>query len=571
VEESVKVSDPSGGRGAGTLRALFAIALLLLVLEPGRIPLFEPDEGRYSEIPREMLATGDWVVPRLNGALYFEKPPLHYWAVATSFRLFGQSENSARLPVKAASVGMAVAAMLFARRRWGARVGFLAGLVTACSALVFAMARITVIDPGLSLAMTLAAFSFVAFFEAEEENDRRRSFRALLGLHVAAAAAVMLKGLIGLVLPGGAIVVWIALTGRWRLVPKLFSPVPLLVFLSLTVPWHVLVARREPSFLNFYFVHEHFDRFLKSEHRRGGHPLYFGAVLLGGFLPWTAFLGRLRETWPGLRLEAWKRRGPEGFLWVWSILVFLFFSASKSKLIPYVEPIWPALAVLLALGIERAAARGASFRGERWATGALLGLLAAAGLVYGFGAGYAARFGVVGPASLAVAALATGSLLQILLAEGLVPGVGRSPREAAAPLAASWLAFFLGAVLALPGVARNITPWPVAEAVLREKGPGDLLLQRGHYLQAVPFYAKALTPVSRLGWHELNFGQSQAPLSPLFPSDEAFAALWNGPQRVLVVTHRDQLKDFGQPPLAARKAVLLAVSPNGKHALLANR
>ena len=553
------------------LRVLFAFALLLLVVEPWRVPLFEPDEGRYSEIPREMLATGDWVVPRLNGALYFEKPPLHYWAVALSFKLLGTTEVAARLPVKVASVGMAVLALLFARRRWGPRVGYLAGLITGSSVLVVALARITIIDPLLSLALTGAVFSFVSFFEASQKRDDRGARRALFLLHLSAAAAVMLKGLIGLVLPGGAIVLWIALSGRWRLLPRLFSPWPLLLFLALTVPWHVLVARREPSFLHFYFVHEHLERFLKSEHRRGGSPLYFVGVLLGGFLPWTAFLGRLRETWPGIRLAAWRDRPVEAFLWLWSILVFVFFSLSQSKLITYVEPIWPAMAVLLALGIERAREKGAGFRGDRWVSGVLLALLAGAALVYGFGAGYGARFGVSGPAVVAASVLAAGALWQIALAEGLAGGTRRWRREPAVPLAATWLLFVAALVVALPGVARHVTPWPLVEAVLREKGPGDLLVQRGHYLQAVPFYARTLTPVAHLGWHELNFGQSQAPGSPLFPSDEEFAALWNGPGRVLAVVHRDLLKDFGEPPLSARKAVILAVAPNGKHALLANR
>lgn len=565
-------ASPSSDRRRGlALRVLFALSLLVLVAEPWRVPLFEPDEGRYSEIPREMLATGDWIVPRLDGALYFEKPPLHYWSVALSFKLLGATEAAARLPVKVASVGMAVLALLFARRRWGPRVGYLAGLITATSVLVVALARITTIDPSLSLALTGTVFSFVSFFEAEGRRDHRSARRALYLLHLSAAAAVMLKGLIGLVLPGGAIVIWIALTGRWKLLPRLFSPLPLLLFLALTVPWHVLVAQREPSFLRFYFVHEHLDRFLKSEHRRGGSPFYFVGVLLGGFLPWTAFLGRLRWTWPGLRLQAWRDRPVEAFLWIWSILVFVFFSLSKSKLITYIEPIWPAMSVLLALGIERAREKGADFRASRWGTGILLGLLSAAALAYGFGAGYGSRFGVSAQAAVAAAVLAAGALWQIALAQKLIGQARRWRREPAVPLAAAWLLFVATLVAALPGVARHVTPWPLVEVLLREKGPDDLLLQRGHYLQAVPFYARTLTPVSHLGWHELNFGQSQAPNSPLFPSDEQFAALWNGPKRVLAVVHRDLLKDFSAPPLSGRKAVVLALSPSGKHALLANR
>lgn len=561
----------TGRRAPPSLKALFAMALLLLVVEPGRVPLFEPDEGRYSEIPREMLATGDWVVPRLNGVLYFEKPPLHYWSVAISFLILGQSEFAARVPVKLASAGLAFVAFLFARRRWGERTGYLAGLATSTSALVVSLARITLIDPGFSLALAGAAFSFAAFAEGETAGDRRGAQRALFGLHLSCAAAVMLKGLAGIVLPGGAIVIWIALMGRWRLVPRLLSPLPLLLFLALTVPWHVLVARREPDFLNFYFVHEHFDRFAKADHRRSGSPLYFVAVLLGGFLPWTAFFGRLSESWPGRRLSEWRSRPTEAFLWTWSILVLLFFSASKSKLIPYLEPIWPAMAVLLAIGMERAREKGASFRADRWILGVLLGLFAAFGMAYAFGAGYAPRFGITAGASLVLLALAGESVLSILLAQGLLGrgGAGNSPL--ALSVAGPWLLFLAGAVAVLPGVARSITPWPLVSRLLATMGPDDLLVQRGHYLQAVPFYSKRITPVFRLGWNELNFGAARTKDPTLFPSDGEFARLWNGPGRVLAVVHRDWIRSWGDPALGLTTPIVLGKAANEKHYLLANR
>jgi 4-amino-4-deoxy-L-arabinose transferase-like glycosyltransferase len=554
------------------LKGLFLLALVLLVFEPGRVPLFEPDEGRYSEIPREMIATGDWVVPHLNGVLYFEKPPLHYWAVAASFSLFGETEFAARVPVKLASVGLALLAFLFARKRWGETVGLLAGLITATSALVVAMARITIIDPGFSLALSAAVFAFAAYAEADAAGDRRAGRRALYGLHVACAAAVMLKGLAGIVLPGGAIVVWVLLTGRWRVLPKLFSPLPLLAFLALTVPWHVAVARREPDFLAFYFVHEHFQRFATSEARRPGQPLYFVGVLLGGFLPWTPFLGRLAGAWPGRRLAEWRSRPTEAFLWSWSILVFLFFSASKSKLIPYVEPIWPAVAVLLAIGIERARERGATFRFERWALGVLLALMAGLGTAFAWGGGTAERLGIGPGAAVGIAALAAGALLAILQAQGFAGG-GR-PRTAGAfalPVAGPWLLLLASALALLPGVARSVTPWPLVQKLEETLKPDDLLVQRGHYLQAATFYTRRITPVFRLGWHELNFGAERTKDPTLFPSDAEFTRLWNGPKRVVAIVHRDWIRSWADPSLGLTPPLLLAKTPSEKHFLLANR
>jgi 4-amino-4-deoxy-L-arabinose transferase-like glycosyltransferase len=528
------------------------------------VPLFEPDEGRYGEIPREMLATGDWITPRLNGVLYFEKPPLYYWSVAASMSVLGPTELAVRLPGKLSAAGMVLLAAAFARRRYGARTGLLAGLVLASSLLVVALARIAIIDPMLSLAMSGAAFAFSGFAEADGDGDRNRARRALYGFHVACAAAVLLKGLIGVVLPGGAIVFWTVWTGRWRTLARVFSPGPLLVFLALAVPWHAAMARRHPDFLQFYFVHEHFDRFAKTEHKRTGPLVYFVPVLLAGFLPWTAFLGRWKETWPGLSRAAWRARATEGFLWIFSGLVFAFFSVSRSKLIPYVLPIWPALAVLLALGIERARARGASFRGERIATGVLFGALLSAGAAYGFGAGYLQRFGAQAAGACALLALFGGFVLNV--SPRLTPRA-----EAASLVAGPWLAFVAFLLAVLPGAARWVTPWPAVQPALAALDGDAVLVQRGHYLEVLPFYAARTTPVAALGWSELDFGRSHPGSELLFPSDEAFAALWNGPRKVVAMVHRDHLAGFAKPPLSATPAGVLGLENNAKHVVLTNR
>ena len=550
--------------GERTLLVLLLLATFLLVLEPGRVPLFEPDEGRYGEIPREMLATGDWITPRLNGVLYFEKPPLYYWSVAASMAVLGPTELAVRLPGKLSAAGMVLLAAAFARRRYGVRTGLLAGLVLASSLLVVALARIAIIDPMLSLALSGAAFAFAAFAEGDAEGDGPRARRALYGFHVACAASVLLKGLIGVVLPGGAIVFWAVWTGRWRTLARVFAPGPLVVFLLLAVPWHVAMARRHTDFLQFYFVHEHFERFATTEHKREGPFVYFVPVLLAGFLPWTAFLGRWKETWPGFSRAACRARATEGFLWMFSGLVFAFFSVSRSKLIPYVLPIWPALAVLLALGIERARARGASFRAERVATAALFGALLAGGAAYGFGSGFLARFGAAAAGGCALAALLAGFALNV------------SPRltgraDAAPLVAAPWLAFTAFLLAVLPGAARWVTPWPVVEPALSALGGDAVLVQRGHYLEVLPFYAARTTPVSALGWSELDFGRSHAGTEATFPSDEAFAALWNGPRKVVAMVHRDHLAGFAKPPLSTTPAGILGRESNGKHVALTNR
>ncbi len=550
-----------------TLLLLLLLAILLLVLEPGAVPLFEPDEGRYAEIPREMLATRDFLTPRLNGVLYFEKPPLYYWTVAALIALLGPTELAVRLPGKLAAVSMVLLAVAFARRRWGTRTGLLAGLILATSILLVALARIALIDPMLSASLAAATFAFTAFAEADAAGESRRARRALYVFHAACAAAVLLKGLVGVVLPGGAIVLWTLVTGQWRTLRRVFSPGPLVLFAILAVPWHVAMAFRHSDFLQFYFVHEHFQRFATTEHRRAGPPAYFIPVLLAGFLPWTGFFGRFREAWPGFSISGWRTRATEGFLWIWSILVFAFFSASGSKLIPYVLPIWPALSVLLALGIERARQRGAEFRADRRITAAFFGLLFAGAAAFGWGAGFLDRFGKGRTGLLALVALLGGFVLNV------------SPRffgarkggDPVLAVAAPWLAFVAGLLVVLPGAARVITPWPIVSRAREILRADDLLLQKGHYLEVLPFYLGRLTPIATLGWSELDFGRSHPGTKALFPTDEDFAADWNGSRRVLVVAHRDQLAGFGRPPLSGTPPEVLAREANGKHWLLSNR
>ncbi len=167
-------AEPLPAASRVLLWALLAASVALLVLETGHTPFFEPDEARYAEIPREMLASGDVVAPHLDGFRYYEKPPLHYWAVAASMSLFGETEVAARLPVKLSAAGMVLATVLFARRRWGERVALLGGLIVSTSILVVSLARLNIIDPPLSLALSTAAFAFASFQEHERSGHRAR-------------------------------------------------------------------------------------------------------------------------------------------------------------------------------------------------------------------------------------------------------------------------------------------------------------------------------------------------------------------------------------------------------------
>jgi 4-amino-4-deoxy-L-arabinose transferase-like glycosyltransferase len=383
----------------------------------------------------------------------------------------------------------------------------------------------------------------------------------------------MLKGLVGLVLPGGAILVWALLSRRLSVVPKLFSPGPLVLFLALVLPWHLAIAGRDGEWFDFYVVGEHFRRYLESGHRRSGNPLLFVFVLAFGLAPWTPYLGRLAGAFPSLRRGEWRERGAEAFLQVFWVLVLLFFSFSRSKLVPYILPVWPAVAVLLALGLEKARQRGAALRVERSLSGLLFGVLAGVLAAWALGGGLAARYGVVPQALFATASLAAGAVVNLLPVRGDSRALRRplSTERLAVATAGPWLVFVAALVLALPPVARSITPWPLVSTLKRELRPDDLLVQRGAYLQAPAFYVKRLTPLVDLGWSELDFGKPEARERGLCLSEEEFARKWRSPARVLCIVHFESLRDFGNPALGLSVPHVLAKTPNGKFYLVANR
>lgn len=550
-------------RRAGRVLPETLLALLVGVLvlaEPFRVPLMDPDEGRYAEIPREMLAGGDFVIPHQNGLVYLEKPPLAYWLVAGSFRLFGETEVAARLPGRLATAGTMLALFLFGRRRAGERAGAHAALFFGGSLLGFGLSRIVLIDPILTAAQTAAVLAFAALAEADAGSRRETCLAVIFAS--AAAAAVLLKGLVGVVLPGGAVVIWATVTGSWRPFRRLVGPLPIGAFLALAVPWHVAAALREPGFLKFYFVREHFERFLLPNHDRPGPAWYFLAVVAAGFLPFTPLLARLRAVWPGLGRARWAARPLEAFLFVWVLLVVGFFSLSKSKLIPYVHPVFPSLSLLLALAVARDG-KGHELRPvERWSIAGLVGLLGTAAAWVG-AVDVSAVPGLAGPALVLSSALLVGFLLV-----GIGPTL--APERGVLLAGAAWVLFLGASLFVLPAWARQDGAWPIAEAVAATRRPGDLLVQRGDYVESLPFYARQVTPLSRIGdGSELTFGRG-LDRTGIFQEDEEFTRVWNGPRRVLAVLHRDVLCEWAGPGSRRRPYSILATAHKDRFVLVSN-
>ena len=312
--------------------------------------LLHPDEGRYAEIPREMVASGDWVTPRLDGIKYFEKPALQYWITAASYEAFGVHHWSARLwPALAGFLG--VLFIGYVGRRLGGRALGLYGAAALAGCVAYALdAHLLTLDAGLTLWMTvgLGALFLAQRADATPRETRRWMWTAWAAL----ALATLSKGLIGIVLPAGALVVYTLLQRDWALWRRLHLASGALIFLAIAVPWFAVVSLRNPEFFAFFFIHEHFARFLTSEHRREGAWWYFIPIFVAGILPWlTVFAWTARRMWAGAS------PGANGFNWqrfalCWSGFIFVFFSASGSKLPSYILPIFPALA--LAIGWQLA-------------------------------------------------------------------------------------------------------------------------------------------------------------------------------------------------------------------------
>jgi 4-amino-4-deoxy-L-arabinose transferase-like glycosyltransferase len=417
-----------------TRRALFALLLALAVLwfcNLGVRHLVKPDEGRYAEIPREMIASGDWLTPRINGYKYFEKPPLQYWATAVSFLAFGTNEWAARLwPGLTGFLGVLLV-FWAGNRLFAPPAGLLGAAVTASATLYAAMGHLLTLDMALSFFMSAAVFAFALAQQEAGEPERRRW---MLLAWSAMALAVLTKGLVGAVLPIGAVGAYVLLHRDWKLLSRLELLRGGLLFLAIAAPWFVLVSLVNPEFARFFFIHEHFERFLTREHDRYQPAWFFVPILLVGFLPWiVGLLPALRSAWPRSATAPFHA---SRFLLIWCALVFAFFSASSSKLVSYILPLFPALSLLVGSylgsarrGILLAQAVAAALLGIALAVAAPFAIgyeseaipaslvkeylpwLIAAGLALAAGGVLSALFSMRGMRIAAVLSLACGGLL----------------------------------------------------------------------------------------------------------------------------------------------------------------
>ena len=515
------------------------IAALLYLPGLGSPALWEPDEGRYAEIAREMVVSGDYVTPRDDQVRYFEKPPLVYWAEAVAIRLFGADEFAVRLPAALFTIGQVAATCLIGEAMFGAAAGFAGAVVLALCPLVFAFARFATLDPALAFFLTAAMGAF--YFAAECPDFSGSIGRAwMLIASAMLALGTLAKGPVALVLGGSIALIWILLEERGREVRRMPLLSCVAVYAVIVTPWFLLTAMRNPGFAGFFFVHEHLERFVSSR-EHGWGPYFFIPVVAAGTWPWLFFVplgfSAAREL-----PEAHHRKVQSALrlLVVWFTLIFVFFSIPRSKLGSYILPALPPIAMVSGLAFARLGTTSRERRTRIAGRFALLNL-AIAGVVIIVLVAKRAR---IGPALVL-----DGTAIAIVIAAGAAAAWALAARTnhagyvfaaiALAMATTSWLGqsarIHAGAAINYRDLARQIRPYE-----------GCVLGSYRHFVQALPFYTGHREILVQY-WGELApFAQTPDERAGFVGTAAKLREVWASNRCVVLIANRGDLEELSK-------------------------
>jgi 4-amino-4-deoxy-L-arabinose transferase-like glycosyltransferase len=333
-------------------RALLFAAFVWLAATAWLLPLAIPDEGRYVGVAWEMLRSGDWLVPTLDGLPYFHKPPLFYWLTAAALSVGDSSLLAARVAPWLGACLAALSLFLFARR-WAGPARADAALFALVTAPLFYFgaqyANLDMLVAGCITA-TILAFAHAVLLDADSPERRR----ALLAAYAFCALGVLAKGLIGIVLPGMVLFLWLVWERRWMAMLRLLWLPGIALFFAIAAPWFVLMQQRFDGFAHYFFVVQHFQRYAEAGFNNVRPFWFYPAVLLVGCLPWTIGLASAwRLDWRSGAQDAIMRR----LMLVWIVAITLFFSLPRSKLPGYIFPVAAPLLYVVADALRSARAR----------------------------------------------------------------------------------------------------------------------------------------------------------------------------------------------------------------------
>jgi 4-amino-4-deoxy-L-arabinose transferase-like glycosyltransferase len=555
-------------------KRLLLLLLAFVILWFGTLDyrtLIKSDEGRYAEIAREMTVTGDWVTPRYNAVKYFYKPPLQYWATATAFSVFGENEWTARLWVGLTSFLSVLMVFFAGRTLFGARPALFGAIALGSMMMPVFAGHFNTLDMGVGTFMSAALFALL-LAQRDEASKAQERFWMLL-CWAAMALALLSKGLMGIVLPGAVLFCYLLWTRDFLRLKRLHIIKGTLLFLAISAPWFILVMRANPEFFHFFFIHEHFERFLTKVHARYGPPWYFIPFLLLGSMPWTLYLwsglakGLKRADTPSVLkalgtvsktngTKAWR---PELLLMLWVVFIFIFFSASSSKLAGYIVPIFPALAMLVGLALAESSKL-------QWRLSLGLVLLVA---VLGFLASF--RIPSLAETDLAMQGFqryqywVQAGLVALAFSALVAYGIDfyKNPRGAAAsafgkPPAISVTAavvLALGAFVSTQTLMlghenlrdRGASSFSLAQAIAKSQAAQGsaqdyTLFLVNDFDHTLPFYLKK-TGLMVIDRDELDFGLKYSP-DRFLPDMASFAQRWNTTPRATAVMYHKTLKEL---------------------------
>jgi 4-amino-4-deoxy-L-arabinose transferase-like glycosyltransferase len=584
-----------------------SLALLLYLIALGRPALWEPDEGRYAEIAREMVASHDYVTPRNNFVRYFEKPPLVYWLSAAALKAFGRNEFAVRLQAALASAGQVAVTGALGEQMFGPTAGVLAAVALGLSPLFFTFAQFATPDPALAFFLSAAMACFYMGAQSSKlpsralkqsprpgspskdspESDRelieegqlfrkkwQRDCHAMPSMPIAenphrnidgrwmVAFAAMLalgtltKGPVALVLGNAIAVLWLVSEGRTYDVFQMPWLKCVAVYAGLTLPWFTLVAWRNPGFLRFFIIHEHFQRYLESTEHSWG-PWFYVPISIYGTWPWFYFVP-LALAGPGARLrfrslgpfgEAttaspttsmdWEDRRAEAalrFLVIWFAIVLGFFSIPRSKLGQYVLPGLPPIAILAGQGLMRIENLHTAQRRRLFMIFAGINATAAIAIIVALVAVLAPGFRDVltGDAMIIAAVLLAAGIALVVFSD-------RDISTVTLALAMTVIMEIGAGVNARERVASFVSYRRLAGIIVPYASQGCRLMSYRHFEQALPFYTGVReTLVSYRGELE-PFGPFQDPGGTVFATLSQLKRAWAGDNCIVLVANRSDL------------------------------
>lgn len=496
---------------------------LMYSLFLGARPLSPPDEGRYSEIPREMVASGDYVTPRLNGVKYFEKPALFYWLQSVSIKAFGLHEWALRLM----NALMAILGCLITY--WGGRslfdrqTGLISASILGFSLLYAALATFITLDMTVS---TFLSGSFLAFLVGNRHppGNKRRNYMWLM--FAFAGFATLTKGLIGIIFPGMIIFTWLSVTRQWRSLPTYSLLSGTCLFLVITLPWHLDVQFKNPEFFHFYFIEQHFLRYFTDYADRSKPFWFLPAILLLGFSPWVGFLySTINKCWGTFKNPT--MHTTEIFLWLWAGLIFLFYWVSKSQLSPYILPIFTPLALLV----------GRYIRLSWNKDGLKLGFVVA--LIFSIIFGGAMLIYLHAFNHLPLGSIDLISITPLFFYIALIYYRKKETFFALAWMMAS--SFYLCVIINVNYASfdkQSIKP--IALELAKIAKPNDYIYSFNHYFQDLPFYLER--PIKVINWTgELKFGSQHQSTKNLMADENSLITEWPGQKRKFLIAKKEDL------------------------------